>query len=120
VGRGLSDLQRWILRRAGSVRNVPHADIMAGFFKMQPKRALQYDKDGILRWPGGKYFDPQQIGAARYRAIQATISRACTRLEVRGLVVRLVGYYSHWSGVAITDKGREWISANSCADLPTT
>jgi DNA-binding transcriptional regulator YhcF (GntR family) len=63
--------------------------------------------------PGNHYFSRRQIGESRYRVTLTTLSRACQRLKARGLVTCLRGRSSHWSAVAITDRGRESLSADS-------
>lgn len=57
--------------------------------------------------PCGPIFDPNAIGRARYNAAKASLSRALRRLEQRALVVVLQASISHWTGIAITDAGRE-------------
>jgi hypothetical protein len=62
------------------------------------------DKEGH-RHPGGKLFDVEEIGRERYNAACAAISRAMVRLEARGLVKRIYGRISHWSGCDLTPEG---------------
>lgn len=91
MGRGLSDLQKCVLR-------------------------LALDEVGVSRTGG------QRLGAdARYRDIRkafygierstpatsAAISRACDRLAKRGYVTLVAARYSRWSGVDMTDEGRQ-------------
>ena len=48
-----------------------------------------------------------------------TVSRACTRLEDRGLVTQVAGVYSNWAGVKITDGGPEYLSVDLVAGSDT-
>jgi hypothetical protein len=139
MGRGLSDLQRFVVTEAGKRRRLYYADVLHHFFGFAPKPSrwggrvgLEYHKQsggwdrygpewepssweagGELAHPGNQRFDPEEIGRNRYRSALASVSRACLRLSARGLVTCLRGSVSHWSGVEITDKGRELLSVNS-------
>jgi hypothetical protein len=128
MGRGLSDLQRFIVVEAGRRGRLYYADVLHHFFGF-PSRwgALRYHKQtsrvggsgrpeygpsswaegGQLASPGSQNFVPGQIGRQRYRTACASLSRACSRLRARGLVTCLQGARSHWAGVELTDKGRE-------------
>jgi hypothetical protein len=44
VGRGLSELQRWILREAGKRRLLYHTDVLIHFFGWEPKSPARYDR----------------------------------------------------------------------------
>jgi hypothetical protein len=55
------------------------------------------ERDGSRKY-GHKHFEPEVIGRERFDAAQSSISRAMVRLEQRGLVVRMYGSISHWSG----------------------
>jgi DNA-binding MarR family transcriptional regulator len=57
--------------------------------------------------PGSHRFDLEEIGAGRYDAAQASVSRAARRLEARGLVERYVGAVSRWAGLRLTVAGFE-------------
>lgn len=41
MGRGLSDLQRYVLARAGEQERVYYADILEGYFGWRPRRPLR-------------------------------------------------------------------------------
>ncbi len=71
-------------------------------FPTPPRRYGETDR---RRVPGSQRFSRRQIGAARYDAAQASVSRAVRRLEDRGLVVRLCGAVSHWSGLSLSPAG---------------
>jgi hypothetical protein len=72
----------------------------------------------MLHFPGDQRFAVAAIGVKRYRSTLVTLSRACSRLEQRGLVTRLRAAHSHWAAVAITDKGREWLTVNTRQNYP--
>jgi hypothetical protein len=126
MGRGLSDLQRFIVAKAATCERLYYAEILAEFFGWKPKELLRYEPlHGITykmpvagKYAHGQHFSADKIGEARYRKTVATLSRACSRLAARGLVECLQGACSRWSAVEITDKGREWLSVNRVADLP--
>jgi hypothetical protein len=128
MGRGLSDLQRFIVAEAGRRGRLYYADVLHHFFGLPPGRGpLRYHKpsDGVgqsgqpafdpsswaeggqLASPGSQNFVPAQIGRQRYHSACASVSRACSRLRARGLVTCLQGAMSNWAGVELTDKGRE-------------
>lgn len=109
---------------------VYNADVLEGFFGWVPSRPIHRygDSDyfpvneaeghyrGQLCSPGTPYFSPHAIGVRRYRSTMATLWRSCRRLKERGLIDLFEGPHSRWSGLKITDKGREWLSANPRAD----
>jgi hypothetical protein len=138
MGRGLSDLQRFILVEAGRRDRLYYTDVLHHFFGFPPRpgERLRYHKPGAatkgcpreflpstwedggtLTSPGSQPFDPEEIGRGRYHAAQVSVSRACLRLGRRGLVTSLVGRVSHWGGVELTDRGRE-LSVALAAQLP--
>jgi hypothetical protein len=126
MGRGLSGLQRFILEKANTKKRVYYVEVLEGFYGWKPRRPIrrhgpndQYGEEGEIIGPGAKRFSPQLIGEKKYRKVRAALSRACKRLADRGLVVRLEGAYSHWAGVEITSVGREWLSVNLKAHLPS-
>jgi len=123
MGRGLSDLQRYILDRAGKQRRVYYVEILEGYFGWAPEYEIgryslgRYENDhrgevGELVSPGSQHFSRKRIGEKTYRKVMATLSRSCKRLQARGLVTWLCGTYSYWSGVEITEEGRKWLSVN--------
>jgi hypothetical protein len=89
MGRGLSDLQRWILRQAAAVpaeevKSSPlhpvapgtmragrlyYRDILLGYYRWEPAGA---GKLGL----GQNMFCPRRIGPRRYRSTMAALSRA--------------------------------------------
>jgi hypothetical protein len=122
MGRGLSELQRYILAEAGTKRRLYYTEVLVGYFKWVARHPVVFHvadlpgtecKKGEMCSPGDQYFSRRQIGEPVYRKTMTTLSRACGRLEARGLVRCLVGSRSHWSGVETTEAGRDWLSANS-------
>jgi hypothetical protein len=104
MGRGLSDLQRYILARAATVPRLHYVDILAEYFGWERGG---WDTNGH----SGQHFSRRRIGEKRYGKTMATLSRSVFRLQDRGLVVWMTGW-AKWSAAEITDKGREWLSVN--------
>jgi hypothetical protein len=97
MGRGLSELQRYMLRRAAELGKASRVDVLIGHFGWQPRRMVY--RPG-LAW--GKMFSPRRIGEKKYRSDQASLSRAWQRLVRRGLLKE--------SGVLIlTAEGRDLV-----------
>jgi hypothetical protein len=128
MGRGLSTEQKWILAEAGRLRLVFYVDILTGFYGWQPdwpieryqKGDLTYTDElvpeewyGQAKFPGTQYFSRLQIGEKTYAKTMAALSRACARLEARGLVRRFDWRRKGFAGLQITAKGREYLSVNS-------
>jgi hypothetical protein len=115
MGRGLSRLQWFILKKATRQRRVYHCEVLAEYFGWKTSSHIscpepwKRDEEGLLENPGRHYFSPTEIGTKHYRVTRATLSRACARLEDRGLVIS-IARYSKWAGVEITDQGREFLS----------
>jgi hypothetical protein len=121
MGRGLSKLQRWILRRGATGHTLFQVEILAEFFGWEPKYELERFGEGRYeadtRHPKGmlamgvcrNFFSPREIGEKRYRKTRAALSRSCSRLEQRGLV-RLIRFAYHlgW-GIEVTPKGQQWV-----------
>jgi len=116
MGRGLSELQKYILITAATkepcgeyhVRGrLYNADIFSGFYGWQ---SGYYDCTGKLNPQspkvGSNNFHPGKlIDRKKYNTAQVVVRKSCDRLARRGLVVGLVG--RAWAGIEITDKGRE-------------
>lgn len=135
MGRGLSELQRYILSEAGKRRRVYCPDILEGFFGWKPICPMDRhrggdvvrgfgglpdtvrpaDDDGVLSSPGRQYFSLAKIGERTYRTVMASLSRSIRRLEERGLVTVLKGAYAGWTAVEITERGRTWLTVNTPA-----
>jgi hypothetical protein len=110
MGRGLSDLQRYIVAKAATVERLYYADILQEHFGWQPVFRPRDGYDKATRTPkyeiGQQRFDPERIGRTRYHQTMVTLSRAADRLQQRGLVTCLVAARSHWSAVEITPEGK--------------
>jgi hypothetical protein len=97
-----------------------HTDVLIHFFGWEPKSPAWYDglceggsweEGGGLRLAGRQHFDPDRVGRKHHRVVMASLSRACRRLERRGLVWCLQGAYSNWAAVEITALGKElWVN----------
>ena len=111
MGRGLSEIQKDILRLAVVNRDDPerkastdlyygqvYVDVFGWKVKHKYRRPLS-------EHPGGQNFDLDEIGRKHYDVVLASVSRAVRRLEERGLVVRMVGSTCHWAGLNLTDQG---------------
>jgi hypothetical protein len=108
MGRGLSDLQRFILAEAGKRERVHPCEVLAGFFGWEPNQPLRAGER-----PKGVNFFRGRVGRAAYRSAMASLSRSIRRLEGRGLVK----CWDYQSGRAwflcITDKGRQFLSVKT-------
>lgn len=82
--------------------------------------APYYWKGWNMRATYGRFFDREKIGHERYNSAVVSVSRACGRLEERGLVIRMIGvshqskdgegrdvYQGRWHGINLTPKGLE-------------
>ena len=106
MGRGLSDLQRWILAEAQKRDRLYYFHICEGYYGW--KRRLDFYGRTPDDSPGPHKFSPAQIGEREYARVMSTISRSCDRLAKRDLVMCLVGKTSRWSAVEVTEKGAEY------------
>jgi len=97
MGRGLSDLQRWILREACERGQLEYSYIRRDYFGWESTR-----KDQQLR----DRYSPDAIGEAEYNRVMATISRSCRRLQERGLIT-LEGYAPYLRWIKPTRAGQE-------------
>lgn len=118
MGRGLSDLQRFIMRRAGEQPQLAYAEVLVEYFGWPPATGtLRRGQDGLVR--GGTHrFDPDAIGRRRYHSTCVTLSQACRRLAARGLVTFRQGAQRRWSAVELTAAGRAWLAAAAPAPEP--
>jgi len=105
VGRGLSKLQTDILKFAAQRPMAYYAELLKCLFGWKPtKYGFTYEEGRFV--PSGPKFSKKAIGVKRYRSNMVSLSRACIRLERRGLVEMQVAARSHWSAVKITEAGR--------------
>ncbi len=133
----LSKLQKFILSKAAELDRVYYADVCEGFYgwaPVSPIRRYQAGDSmtnlagqgipipakeiGCIQGPGDQKFSRKAIGEKEYTRVMAAISRSVMRLGQRGLVTCICGSYSRWSGVQITDSGRECVMVNLNAKLP--
>jgi hypothetical protein len=126
MGRGLSDLQTSILRLAvellefrtedwkDDVPDVLYAEVMMRHYGFEPEQ-MPAGCDGmhLRHWSGwrahGTQFSRESIGAKRYDAAKAAVSRAVRRLEWRGLVFTY-SEAKHVRDIYLTPEG--WKLAN--------
>jgi hypothetical protein len=118
MGRGLSELQRYILGRAEAKPRLYHAEVLAGYFGWVAVHPLRYDRHGMLTNPDNQHFSRKGIGAVKYRMTRTSLTRACQALERRGLVRCVLAGTSNWSGVEITPQGRAWLTGNRARRSP--
>ena len=135
MGRGLSGLQKTILRMAHDNRvsmkrtdesrgaDLYYYEVLAAVWRFDrhprtdsrgtpaplrvPEDHAEHveTSDGFRRTPGHQHFSKAAIGAEKYNAATASLSRAVTRLEGRGLVRVMQGARSLWTGVVLTPDG---------------
>jgi hypothetical protein len=118
MGRGLSELQRYILRGAEAKPRLYHAEVLAGYFGWVAVHPLRYDCHGKLTNPDRQHFSRKEIGAVKYRTTRTSLTRACQALERRGLVRCVLSKSSNWSGVELTARGRAWLAAHRVREGP--
>ncbi len=99
MGRGLSPLQQHVLEQAATLGRVDYSSLLASYFGYTPLRLLD---------------DPAHAGmlTTEYRRFLASLSRACRRLEQRGLIIRHRG---RPAAVEITELGRRQLSRRHVA-----
>jgi hypothetical protein len=114
MGRGLSELQRYIVASAAMRDRLYYRDILEGYLRGKSKRLAHQESDVGQH---GAFFSRQRIGNLEYRRAMATLSRACQRLERRGLVRCVCGSWTHKPAVEITDIGRTWLT-NGLGESP--
>lgn len=97
MGKGLSDLQRGILRIAYTNRTRPPADAelrrrrLMDVYKNEVILKLYMGRTGAIShydWHGYLQTYIDALSPAEYRSAQAAVARAFKRLEERGLIVR--------------------------------
>jgi hypothetical protein len=142
MGRGLSELQKAILRRAlanqkaegrsldeSRFADVLRAEVLADYWgwPMPPRGdgdRYRTNMEGLQeRHIGGRLYSPRQIGEKRYGSAQTALTRAMNRLADRGLMTLVQGRFSHWSGANLTENGvrvATTLSVNCRVKLPTT
>ena len=98
VHDGLSDLQKWILRKALDTGRVYIADVCAGFYGWKPLRPLHRYTSGEVerirgRWrpevgdmEPGEYFQNPPGGIKKYSSVKASITGSINALVRRSLL----------------------------------
>jgi len=98
MGKGLSDLQKFILQETYKKHQISNPEILIkryGFKQM---------------YSGGIKFNRNQIGMKRYLSVSAAVANSLTRLKKRGLMIR--GGCPNWghrltkSGIQVVKKNR--------------
>jgi hypothetical protein len=118
MGRGLSELRSFILERAED-QPIFVPEILIEYYGWKPLRQEPWGS-GIkdrFGYPVKKLFSRRKIGQALYGKTMATVSRACFRLQERGLVSIVKAAYSQWTRIEVTWEGREYLSvkqSNRC------
>lgn len=84
MGRGLSDLQKWIAHEADVKGTLYYPDILVRYFGWEALYEPMLDARGHP--VAGKLFSPDDIGLKVYRSTMATLSRSCRRLHERQLI----------------------------------
>lgn len=115
MGRGLSDLQKWILIAASNAPEhssglaiLYYQDICMQYFGWLPGwMGYKWQYNPRHAQPGDHKFAKQLIGEKEYRRVMVTISKSVSRLKKRGLVTCYCGQVSHWAGLALTEKGKD-------------
>jgi len=119
VGRGLSELQKTILRlgnenrvrehrpTGGGGADVYRSEVLAEVYGFESRFAR--DDEGAAqtarRHFARQQFWPADVGESRYIAGSAAVCRAMKRLEDRGLVVLMQGTFARWAGADLTEAG---------------
>jgi hypothetical protein len=103
MGRGLSDLQMWIIRRAADAPDAKDGIDLAQWRVVHEFYGIERNsiwRDDLMTTSGNQ-FRGQDTSAAR-----AAVCRAFARLEQRGLVECLAFAYRRLSGIRLTDAGK--------------
>lgn len=113
MGRGLSNLQRFIMEKVAQEGDIAPPDILQGFFGWKTARSP--------RQPGGNRFSPREMGMDRYHKTMVTLSRSIRRLEFRGLLQRAEPLWGNRFRLRLTDKGRCWVlrTRNGNVEIPS-
>ncbi|MCA1717285.1 MAG: hypothetical protein LC781_10785 [Actinobacteria bacterium] len=122
MGRGLSELQKTVLRlahenreRGTGARPLPDGGQLGTDVKYPEVLEAYFGWEPDSRPRSSRYFDfsKKDIGEKAYRSARASLSRGFSRLEARGLIVRTHGAMAAgWTGADLTEEG-----ANEAAKL---
>ena len=117
MARGLSDLQKWILKEAATrPKSIYH--------EVKILTISEICKDYYDFPYGGKKFNPYTsyhfyknvVGVKKYNAAMVAIHKTFARLEKRGLVMYWRSHCKSWQGVSITDAGINVLANLSASD----
>lgn len=128
MGRGLSPLQRWMLQRAaerpdrserGGGCDLTTSRVIHEFYKV-PLSPTWCRPSGSFCCSSQMFRDAEDTVAAK--RVRPAITHAVRRLEQRGLVDAMCGAVARWSGISLTDAGREQATLlnNMVENLPTS
>jgi len=78
-----------------------HYEILAHLIGLDPNKMYEYDV---------KRFKPESIGYNKYKSLNASISRAISRLWKRGLIVWYPLNHQSTSGIKLIEKEIEWVN----------
>ena len=96
MGKGLSELQKSILRMAYRDRgNVENKDVLIEFYKFPEHAPGPSHVSGTPQ-----IFNRREIGISRYRSASVSVVKAFNRLVKRGFAIR---EYNH--GIVLTAEG---------------
>ena len=115
MGRGLSDLQKRILKLAltHTRSRVPEdywasTDDPERLYNHQIFEHLYGWQPGPLAmWQRTPTFKPDDIGTKAYRSAKVIVHKSCRRLESRGLVTIFDADFLNRKGIVLTPEGRE-------------
>jgi hypothetical protein len=100
MGRGLSELQKTILRMAHRNQgNVENKDVLIEYYMFPTHAPGPSHESGTPQ-----IFNRNAIGINRYRSASVSVVKAFNRLVKRGLAVR---EYNH--GIVLTAKGNKMV-----------
>lgn len=115
MGRGLSLLQRTVLRVAAENRangaqpstyDFADAEVLMEHYRWPAERlCMPMNRAQVHAKPYGQLFHNRDIGANQHNSGKAALSRALRRLERRGLIQRASAFWKLTvAGVAAADK----------------
>ena len=107
MGRGLSELQKFILKETAKRGILFRRDIRDRFFRWK-----SVEEKGRYSWLAPSHSEEYIDNRKQYASMSASIARALSRLKNRGLIehrsTRLSGYHSYAWGVLLTDEGAKY------------
>ena len=101
MGKGISDLQRWILLLCQEEGFLSTQEILSAWRDWEP-----------VQWGSRK----AAVGASEYNAAHSSLSRTISRLWQRGLVVIWKNLTGSATGITLTQEGKAMAKAISEED----